>query len=60
MYTYEVHWNERLYYKATVTTDMTTEDDGFDDAIYEMAMYEAEVYDGDGVEDWTADECEEV
>ena len=49
-----------MYYKATVTTDMTPEDDGFDDAIYEMAMHEAEVYDGDGVEDWTADECEEV
>ncbi len=32
MYTYEVQWNERLYYKATVTTDMTPEDDGFDDA----------------------------
>ena len=60
MYTYEVHWNERLYYWATVTTDMTPEDDGFDDAIYEMAMHEAEVYDGDGVEDWTIDECEEV
>jgi hypothetical protein len=60
MYTYEVQWNERLYYKATVTTDLTPEDDGFDDVIYEMAMYEAEVYDGDGVEDWTADECEEV
>jgi hypothetical protein len=60
MYTYKVQWNERLYYKATVTTDMTPEDDGFDDAIYEMAMHEAEVYDGAGVEDWTIDECEEV
>jgi hypothetical protein len=60
MFTYEVKWNERLYYNAIVTTDMTPEDDGFDDAIYEMAMHEAEVYDGAGVEDWTINECEEV
>ena len=60
MYTYEVQWNERLYYKAVVTTDMTPEDLGFDDAIYKRAMDLAQPYDGDGVEDWTCDIVEVV